>query len=341
VTRLLQAIAGQAQGGAEAFFERLAIALAEAGETQRLVIRRDAARAARLGGAGLDVIEAPFGGPLDFATRGLLRRTIAAFRPEVVLSWMSRASAAVSGGDFVHVGRLGGYYALKHYRSCDHLVANTRDIAAYIMRGGWPAARVHYLPNFVAVAPAAPVARASLATPAGVPLALALGRLHPNKGFDVLLAAVAEVPHLHLWLAGAGDERAALEVRAAAPDLAGRVHFLGWRADGPALLAAADLVVVPSRREPLSNVVIEAWAAGVPVVAAASAGPRALIRDGENGLLVAVEDAAALAAALRRVIADRALARALAAGGRAAYEAEFAAPRVVGLYREFFAQVRR
>ena len=341
MTRLLQAIAGQRHGGAEAFFERLAVALAEAGETQRLVIRRDAARAARLRGAGLEVIEAPFGGPFDFATRKLLRRAVAAFRPEVVLSWMSRASAACAGGDFVHVGRLGGYYPLKHYRGCDHLVANTRDIAAYIVRGGWPAARVHYLPNFVAVTPAAPVARAALDTPADAPLALALGRLHPNKGFDVLLEAVAQVPRLQLWLAGAGDDGAALAVRAAAPDLAGRVHFLGWRDDVPALLAAADVLVVASRIEPLGNVVIEAWAAGVPVVATASAGPRALIGDGRSGLLVPVEDADALAGALERVVADRGLAAALVEGGRAAYAAEFAQERVVALYRDFLAKVRR
>jgi glycosyltransferase involved in cell wall biosynthesis len=88
-------------------------------------------------------------------------------------------------------------------------------------------------------------------------------------------------------------------------------------------------------------VVLEAWAAGVPVVATASAGPAALIRDGETGLLVPIEDADALAAALRRVGEDRGLRTTLAAAGHAAFAAEFAAPRVVALYREFLAGVRR
>jgi glycosyltransferase involved in cell wall biosynthesis len=341
VTRLLQAMAGQTHGGAEAFFERLAIALARAGETQRLVIRPDPARRARLGGAGLEVIEAPFGGTLDFRTRPILARAIAGFAPAVVLSWMSRASAACPKGDFVHVGRLGGYYDLKYYRRCHHLVANTRDIAAHIERSGWPADRVHYLPNFVAEERARPVPRASLATPEDAPLALALGRLHRNKGFDVLLDAVAMVPQLHLWLAGEGEERAALEVRAAALGIGARVRFLGWRDDVPALLAASDLLAVSSRHEPLGNVVLEAWAAGVPVAATASEGPSALIRDGDNGLLVRIEDAGALAAAMRRMVEDRALRTALAAGGRAAFAADFAEPRVVALYRDFLARVRR
>jgi glycosyltransferase involved in cell wall biosynthesis len=341
MTRLLQMMAGQPHGGAEAFFERLAVALARAGETQRLVIRSDPARAARLRGAGLEVSEAPFGGALDFRTGALLGRTIDAFRPSVVLSWMSRASAACPAGDFVQVGRLGGYYDLKYYRACHHLVGNTRDIVAYIERSGWPAERIHYLPNFATTTPAPPLPRASLGTPEDAPLALALGRLHRNKGFDVLLAAVAQVPHLYLWLAGEGEERAALEGQAHALGIAARVRFLGWRDDVPALIAASDMIAVASRHEPLGNVVLEAWAAGVPVVAAASEGPGALIRDGETGLLARTEDADALAAALKRIAADRALGAALAAGGRAAFEAEFSAARVVALYRELLARVRR
>jgi glycosyltransferase involved in cell wall biosynthesis len=77
------------------------------------------------------------------------------------------------------------------------------------------------------------------------------------------------------------------------------------------------------------------------VVATASEGPRALIRSEESGLLVPVDDPAALAAALRRIIADPALATRLAAGGRAAYAAEFFEDRVVSLYREFLAGIAR
>lgn len=339
--RLLQAIAGARHGGAEAFFVRLASALERAGQEQRVLIRRDADRAAALRRAGIVPIELGFGGALDLATRWRFRRALAAYRPRIVLTWMNRATRACPRGDFVHVARLGGYYDLKYYRRCDHLIGNTRDIVGYLLREGWPKERVHYLPNFTARTEATPVARSSLDTPADVPLALALGRLHVNKGFDVLLAALAKAPRLHLWLAGEGELAAALKQQAAALGVAARVRFLGWREDIPALLAAADFLVCPSRHEPLGNVVIEAWAAGVPVVATKSEGPGALIADGENGLLVPVDDGDALARAMLRLADDAGLRARLGAGGSAAHEAQYSEAHVVGLYRDFFARVAR
>ncbi|HUY68878.1 MAG TPA: glycosyltransferase, partial [Alphaproteobacteria bacterium] len=201
--------------------------------------------------------------------------------------------------------------------------------------------RVHYLPNFVSVEKAQPVPRASLDTPDDAPLALALGRLHKNKGFDVLIAALVQAPRFHLWLAGEGPEEKALKAQALRLGVAARVHFLGWRADVPALLAAADVFVCSSRIEPLGNVVIEAWAAGVPVVASESAGPRELIRDGESGLLVPIENADRLATAMRTLADDKDLRARLAAAGRAAYEVAFSEPCVIALYRAFFAKAAR
>ena len=334
-------MAGARHGGAEAFFVRLASALQQAGEEQRVLIRRDPDRAAALRRAGIAPVELSFRGTLDVATRWRFRRAVADFRPQIVLTWMNRATQACPRGDFVHVARLGGYYDLKYYGRCDHLIGNTRDIVGYVRRQGWPAERAHYLPNFTARVTAAPVARGSLDTPADVPLALALGRLHVNKGFDVLLAALVKAPRLHLWLAGEGELGATLRQQAAALGMASRVRFLGWREDVPALLAAVDFLVCPSRHEPLGNVVIEAWAAGVPVVATASEGPGALIVDGESGLLVPVDDADALARAMLRLSDDRELRARLAAAGRAAHEAEYGEARVVGLYRDFFARVAR
>jgi glycosyltransferase involved in cell wall biosynthesis len=339
--RLLQAMAGARHGGAEAFFVRLALALQRAGQEQRVLIRRDAERAAALRRGGIEALELSFGGPLDLATRRRFRRALAEYRPRLVLTWMNRATRLCPRGDFVHVARLGGYYDLKHYRRCDHLVANTRDLAEYLRREGWPEERTHYLPNFPETARAIPVLRASLDTPDHAPLALALGRLHPNKGFDVLLTAIRRVPQLYLWLAGEGELRAPLERQARELDIAARVRFLGWRDDAGALMAAADFLVCPSRHEPLGNVIIEAWAAGVPVIATTTAGPSALITHDKTGLLVPADDAGALAAAMRRIVDDEALKARLAAAGHAAYEAEFSEPRVVGLYRDFFAAVTR
>jgi len=194
--RVLQVMAGAAQGGAEAFFARLVPALACAGLQQRAVLRRDPAREAVLAAAGVPAVGLGFGGPLDLATRFALRREIAAFRPNVVLSWMNRATASVPRHGtlrrrFTHVARLGGYYRPKYYRGCDFLIGNTRGIARWLTGLGlWPDGRIRYLPNFVEATPAAPLPRSLLDTPGDVPLLLCLGRLHRNKAFDVALRAL-------------------------------------------------------------------------------------------------------------------------------------------------------
>jgi len=337
--KLLQAMAGARHGGAEAFFLRLAVALQRAGQAQLLLIRHEPERVAALRRAGVEFMELPFGGWLDLVTRYRFRQAIAAYRPNVVLTWMNRATALCPKGDFVHVARLGGYYDLKYYRHCDYLVCNTRDIVEYVVARGWPRARAFHLPNFAAQERALPMPRAAFATPEDGPLALALGRLHENKGFDVLLDALAQVPGLYLWLAGDGPLRGKLERRANDLGVASRLRFLGWRTDTAALLASADFLVSSSRHEPLGNVVLEAWAAGVPVLATASEGPRALIVAEETGLLVPVGDSDALAAAMRRLAADRALRLRLAKAGSAAFASRFSEAKVVPLYQNFLKRV--
>jgi glycosyltransferase involved in cell wall biosynthesis len=341
MTRVLQAMAGAPHGGAEAFFERLAIALHHAGETQQLVIRGEPSRAARLRAAGLSVDELAFGRALDFMSARRFARIAQEFKPRVVLTWMSRATIYCPRGEFIHAARLGGYYDLRYYKNCHHLIGNTRGLTQWMMKEGWPAERVHYLPNFAEIAPAPPVPRATLDTPADAPLAIALGRLHPNKGFDTLLAAVAKVPGLYLWLAGEGALGAALRRQAVSLGIEDRVRFLGWRQDVGALLAAADMLVCSSRREPLGNTIIEAWAARKPVVACAAAGPVELIEPDKTGLLVPVDDAAALGDAMSALVRDKARAQALADAGYAVFDAQFSEPRVVARYREFFEAVVR
>lgn len=342
--RVLQAMAGAPHGGAEAFFTRLVIALHKAGLRQRVVIRRDAARAGKLRAAGLDPLELGFSNRFDLVTMARLAGAIRAFRPDIVLTWMSRATTVLpprflTGGSYVHVARLGGYYDLRYYRGCDHLVGNTRAIMEYMQKGGWSEGKVHYLPNFVDATPAPPVDRAAFDTPRKAAVVLALGRLHSNKGFDVALDALAKLDNVHLWIAGEGPLYGTLKAQAERLGLVRRVRFLGWRDDVAALLAASDILICPSRHEPLGNVVIEGWAHTRPVIASASDGPRGLIEHERNGLLVPIDDAAALAAAIRRIVTDRTLSAALAVAGRTAYESRFTEAAVVRDYLDFFARI--
>jgi glycosyltransferase involved in cell wall biosynthesis len=332
--RIAQVMAGAPHGGAEAFYERLCLALHAGGDDILPVIRRDGERAARLRAGGLAPVELGFGGPFDVMTGVRLLRALKRFAPAVTVAWMNRAARFAPRGDWTLVGRLGGYYDLKYYRRCDHLVGNTRDIVGWIIAQGWPADRVHYLPNFAADLEGA--------TPAALPGAtrlLAMGRLHPNKGFDIALRALALLPGSHLSIAGEGPERGALETLARELGVADRVDFLGWRADIGALLAACDIFVCSSRHEPLGNIVLEAWSAGRPVVAARAQGPAELVTDGENGLLVPLDDAEALATAIAGLIADPERAARLARQGRAAYARDFTQAAVVARWRGFLVDV--
>lgn len=159
-----------------------------------------------------------------------------------------------------------------------------------------------------------------------------VGRLSPRKGVDVALEALAQLRaegrDVSLDVCGtvfAGYEwyEQQLRDRAAQPDLAGAVDFLGYVHPTGARIAAAQAVLVPSRVEPFGNTAVEAQLAGRPVIASDVQGLREIVADGDTGLLVAPDDPMALAAALAKVLDDPAWARDLAAAGRRSAQERF------------------
>ncbi len=338
--RVLQVMASGLHGGAELFFEDLVPALARAGLTQSAVIRPYPTRAAKLAAADVPSAMLRFGGPLDLISRWGTAKQARAWKPDLILGWMNRACANLPRGPWMNIGRLGGYYDLKYYRRCTHLICNTPQIADHVIRHGWAAARTHYIPNFCAVDPAPAISPEALGTSRGVPILLVLARLQPAKGIDTAIRALAHVSDAVLWIAGDGPLLGRLQKLAAEAGVSARVRFLGWRDDRAALLKAATMVLVPSRHEPFGNVVVNAWAHGVPLIAARSEGPGYLVQDGIDGLLVPVDAPEAMAGAIKRLIADPALAQGLAAAGRRRAAGEFSESAVVRRYLEVFAAVR-
>lgn len=164
--------------------------------------------------------------------------------------------------------------------------------------------------------------RAELGLSPRTPLVGLVARLVPIKGVDLFLRAASlvreRIPDVRFLVVGDGPEREALEDQAAALGLEDAVRFLGWRHDLPALYADLDLLALSSRNEGTPLCLLEAMAAGVPVVAAGVGGVPDLVQDRVTGRLTPPKDAGALASAMAEVLADRAGAQALAATARAA-----------------------
>jgi glycogen(starch) synthase len=219
----------------------------------------------------------------------------------------------------------------------DAVIALTPSTARQLRADGILAGRVHVIPP--GYDPAL-FARAAADPFPGLPRPRVayLGRLAPQKDVGTLLEAFAYLPSgARLLLVGDGPDRAALQRRA--QRFGSRVHFAGFvpHAAVPAVLQHVDLLVLPSLYEDLSSALIEAMAAGLPVVASGVGGTADLVHDGVNGLLVAPRDPAALAAAISRILADPAAAARLSAAARrtaAAYAWTDLARAVLDVYRQ-------
>lgn len=333
---LIQTMGSAANGGAEAYFVALAGALQRAGLKQAAAIRAHAGREAALASIGVTTRVLPFSKPFDFSTASGIAALADQEDARFIIAWMNRAASLTPAGPWKRIGRLGGYYKLKNYRGFDALVGNTQDIVDWIVREGWPKERAHYVPNFASAGDGGKLSRAALETPEGAPLLLGMGRLHTSKAHDITLRALQQLPDAYLWIAGDGPDEAILKSQAADLGVADRVRFLGWRDDAPSLYRTADLVLFPSRFEPLGNVVIQSWAHGVPVIAARSAGPGALIRNGEDGFLIEIDDAEALAAKTKMLLADKALSATFVANGAKRVETQFSEAAIVQQWRALF-----
>lgn len=177
------------------------------------------------------------------------------------------------------------------------------------------------------------------------PLLLCLGRFVRDKGFDLAIAAFASIaeaiPAARLVLAGDGPERRALEAQAAALRLGERVQFVGW-ADAnqvAGLLAATSVLLMPSRREGLPLVAIQAAQMGVPVVGTAVGGLPEVVVHGETGLIVAPENSEALSTSIASLLGDRAAMQRMGSAARRRADEIFGWERYLAATEAIYAQV--
>lgn len=221
------------------------------------------------------------------------------------------------------------------YRAADVVVANSRAASDQLMREGVAAEKTRLIPNGVDVA-----AFTRARTPGPIRRIVMVANLRPEKGHDVLIEAAPHIrarhPDVRFTLAGDGPRREALECLARARGVASGIEFLGQADDVPALLAESDLFVLPSRSEAMPNAVIEAMAAGLPVVASRVGGIPELVADGRTGVLVPAGDPAALARAIVELMDRPAHAGSLGRAARAHIERGYSLDRMVDAFERLY-----
>jgi glycosyltransferase involved in cell wall biosynthesis len=354
---LVAHVGARVWGGAERAVAHLLAGLQARGHRVLLLCNDPVvATPARAMGVPAEIL--PLGGDVSVHHAVRLAARLRGIKPDVLLVgmfkkvWLAGLAGRMAGVPRI-VARVGlqsdvprnRKYRFTFRRLVDHVVVVAERLApAYQALPGYGAARVSVIPNAVNV----PLRRlpggflrASLGIPPDAPVVGAIARLATQKRLDRLLDAVARLPEdVHCLVAGEGPCGNALREQAEAAGIAPRVHFLGYHADVGDVLDAIDVFAVTSAQEGMSNAMLEAMAAGVPVVSTPVSGTEEALRgddDGEAPGLVVDFDPGAIADALRAVLADRSRREAMSrAAARRAAEA-FSFPPVLDRWEQVLA----
>jgi glycosyltransferase involved in cell wall biosynthesis len=380
VPRLLQIIPTLDRSGAEKQLTLLATRLPRPEfETHVCALTRSGPYENDLRAAGVEVTVIGKSGKLDPAAFLNLKRHIGALRPDLVHCWLfaansyGRAAALAAGVPRIVAGeRCVDPWKRWHELAIDRwlarrtqaIVVNSSGVRDFYVRHGLPAEKFVVIPNGIVSTGASSSGAmphgvtspdsardhradvlAELQLPRDARLIGAVGRLWPQKRMKDLIWACDLLKVIrddtHLLIIGDGPHRDRLERYRRQVRIEDKVHFLGHRADVSRLMPHFDVLWLASEYEGLPNVVMEAMAAGVPVVATDISGNRDLVLPGQTGFLVPVGDRAAFARQTRKLLEDAGLAQRLGAAGRERISTEFSAERMVErhatLYRDLLA----
>jgi glycosyltransferase involved in cell wall biosynthesis len=228
------------------------------------------------------------------------------------------------------------------YRLADRITCVSQQVADFVVRHvGIPRDKTVVIPNGVDVQrfgalPTKQDARTALDLPWHTSLVGTVTRLTPVKRLDVLLQATVSLSDAHLVIVGDGPEHTSLRALVEQLDLVGRVHLVGHQADVLPWLAALDLFVLPSDWEGMSNALLEAMTAGLPVVATAVGGTPEVVVDDVTGLLIPPRDPDALAEAIARLLHNPDLRRTMGEAGRMRVEQQFSIEETVRRTEELY-----
>jgi len=336
-------------GAGEQQFERLAGALQGSGVAQYALLGPTGHRSERLQSLGIEQRQLEFPGRFKFLDKRTINGEIRRFEPDLIVSWTHGMGQLVDSDVALHLGRINRTFDPTQIGHYDHLLTPSQARADKCMAVGWSPERVHVVPPLLGAdaigvgkhTSVKKVDRRVYFTPSTTTLALTAAEFDADSGIDVLIKAIARLSGFYLWIAGDGPGRAALEDYAHELGVKPRVRFLGWQDDLRPFLAVSDMFVSPGGQDDTGKSMLEAWACGVPVIAADALGPGLLIRQKENGVIVPVGDAINMAEAIKWLSRDPAAARSLGEAGRNAFGENWTMDKVLPKYLSLFEQLAK
>jgi glycosyltransferase involved in cell wall biosynthesis len=363
MTKLVHIVFALSPGGSELLATRLAVHLARRGRygTAVYALAHGGALESILAAEGIQSRWVGRRHAVDLRAFVRLTRALRAFRPAVVHTHhlgqllYGGVAARLAGARVVHTEH--EFYTLarpRHQRMlrafsrlADVVTAVAEPVTEFLHRTvGIPRGKLRTISNGVELdryETAKPVDRADWGWTREHTVIACIGRLSPEKGQAVLLDAFRRmrVPHpsARLLFVGDGDDRASLSRQAEAWGVAAETRFLGARADVPNILAACDLVVLPSHHEGLPLVAIESMAAGKPVIATAVGALPGLLQNGRYGALVPPGNPASLAESIAALLSDPSRRAQVAAEARRLVEQQYNFDDTVRAYEQVYEQL--
>lgn len=365
--RILHIIPTLDRGGAEKQLALLAAGLPrDEFDVHVACLTRGGPREAELRDAGIPVTIIGKRFKFDPSAYGRLLSHVRAVQPDIVHTWLFAANAygrraAIAAGVKTIIAGERSVDPWKQWwhwlidrrlaRRTDRIVTNSTGVRDFYAAHGIASDKFTIIPNGIEVASANTVsdsARAQLRAellrelnlPSDARLIVAVGRLWPQKNYKHLLWAMCVLKEIrrdmHLLVVGEGPQRWRLERFRRQVQIEEHVHLLGERSDVPRLLAAAEIFASASQYEGQPNAMMEAMAAGLPVVASDIAGHRDLVVPEATGYLLPPGDRVGIARWMNVLLDDRALAMKLGVAGRARMQNEFSNATMINRYAELY-----
>ena len=277
--RVVQIMLSSGFGGAERSFTDISAYLKQLGHEVLAIGLKTSKSLDKLQSSGVKIQRVSCYGSWDIFTIRSLRKILSKFKPDIVHCHLARASylggSAARDLGIMVVAKTHNLVNPKYYKNIDMIVVTTEAQRRHLEAAGVSTHRLRKIPNFSSIK-SRPLKK-PISEEDGLLRLTALGRFVKKKGFDTLLEAFALLNkkelNIKLIIGGDGPEKKALKQLAMDLDIDDKVEFVGWVEDVAEFLSGSDLFVLPSREEPFGIVILEAMAAGIPIVTTKTQGP--------------------------------------------------------------------